>query len=94
MDDDKTQKAISRGARAKALLDNDLLSESFDKLEGNYLDAWKATSPLQTDVREKVWVAFQLVGKMREQLRTVVDGGKIAQAELNRAISLEKSKTR
>ena len=83
-DEDKTQLAISRGARAKALLGDDLYCESFYTLETEYLKAWRETGPKQMQERELLWQAIQVLGKVRDHLKVVVDNGKIAQAELDR----------
>jgi hypothetical protein len=83
-DEDKTQLAISRGARAKALLGDDLLTEAFTTLEAEYLKAWRATGVKQMEERERFWQAIQLLGLVRDHLGFVVGDGKIAQAELDR----------
>jgi hypothetical protein len=87
--EDKIQLAISRGARAKALLSDDLLSEAFTTLEAEYLKAWRATGVKQTEERERFWQAIQLLGLVRDQLSYVVGDGKIAQAELERLKTLK-----
>ena len=89
---DKTQAAINRGARAKALIEDELLNEALDNLKEQYIGAWSLTSPLQTDVRERLWQAVQVVGKVRDHLTVVLNDGKIAQAEVNRMVEAEKTK--
>jgi hypothetical protein len=89
MSEDKIQLAISRAARAKALLGDDLLSEAFTTLEAKYLDAWRATGVMQTGERERLWQAIHLLGLVRDQLSYVVGDGKIAQAELERLKTLK-----
>jgi hypothetical protein len=92
MEVDKTQLAISRAARAKALLDDDLLAGAFKTLEQSYIDAWRATAVVQSDARERLWQGVQIVGLVRDQLGHVVSNGKIAQAELDKLAALEKKK--
>jgi hypothetical protein len=41
MIEDNLQASISRGARAEALIKNELLQEAFKKLEDDYVAAWK-----------------------------------------------------
>ena len=41
MSEGKLNAAMSRGARAEALLRNELLQEAFQKLEDGYVAAWK-----------------------------------------------------
>jgi len=76
-------KAAERGARAQRLLDDDLLKEAFETLDRDYAKAWRETAARDTDARERLWQAVQIVGKVRDHLVTVVNGGKLAQRELN-----------
>lgn len=73
----------SRGARAEELLRSELVTEAFDQLETVYVEAWKSTKPLDTEARERLWQAYQIVGKVRSHLIGVAEDGKLAQAELN-----------
>jgi len=76
-------KAAERGARAARLLDDELLKEAFETLERDYIKAWRETAARDTDARERLWQAVQVVGKVRDHLVTVVNGGKLAQREMN-----------
>lgn len=82
MSDDKLQKAIGDGARAKALLDNEALAGAFEALQRDYTTAWLNTAARDTEGRERLWQAIQIVGLVRGHLSRVVTNGKIAQAEL------------
>ena len=75
-------KAAERGARAQRLLDDDLLVEAFETLDRDYTRAWRATAARDTDARERLWQAVQVVAKVRDNLIRVVNGGKLAQREL------------
>jgi len=74
---------VARGHRAQALLSDDLLNGAFDTLRAEYLKAWEATKYNDTDSRERLWQAIQIVGKVRSQLHAYVNDGTLAQAELN-----------
>jgi hypothetical protein len=91
-EDDKIQIAISRGARAKALIEDDLLRECLATMELTYIEKWRTTSVGQTEARERLWQAVNIVGLIRDHLRYVLDNGKIAQAELNKMVAEEKAK--
>src|SRR4051794_18310031 len=52
MSENKLHEPIPRGARAGALLKNDLLQEAFARLEQDYIDAWKISPARDTDGRE------------------------------------------
>jgi len=76
------EKAAARAARAEALLDDELLCESFDMLEKGYIAAWRATTVDDAAGREKLFLAINIVGKVRDHLAGVVANGKLARAEL------------
>ena len=81
-DENKLDQAVAKGARAEALLDNELLSEAFAGLENSYTSAWRATAIDDVAAREKLFLAINIVGKVRDHLTSVVTNGKLAQAEL------------
>lgn len=74
--------AAARAVRAEALLGDELLSESFDALEKSYIAAWRATTIDDAAGREKLFLAINIVGKVRDHLAGVVANGKLARAEL------------
>jgi hypothetical protein len=76
-------RAAERGARAQSLLGDELLNGSLRDLEEGYIKAWRETAARDTDARERLWQAVQVVGKVRDHLGSVVAGGKLAQRELN-----------
>jgi hypothetical protein len=83
MSDESTlERAAARAARAEALIDDELLSESFDALEKGYVAAWRATTVDDAVGREKLFLAINIVGKVRNHLVGVVANGKLARAEL------------
>lgn len=82
-DEVKLLQADIRAVRAQALLENELLTQCFEQLKADYLDQWKKTSVLQTDVREKYWLALRVVDVVQDHLHTIVANGKLARADLN-----------
>jgi hypothetical protein len=80
---DELAQDVARGHRAQALLSDDLLAGAFDTLRAEYLKAWEASRYNDTDGRERLWQAIQVLGKVRTQLISYVNDGKLAQAELN-----------
>jgi hypothetical protein len=81
-DESKLDQAVTRAVRAQALLDNDLLSEAFTGLEESYTTAWRSTAIDDVGAREKLFLAINIVGKVRDHLTAMVASGKLAQAEL------------
>ena len=86
MSDDKLQAAINKGAKAKALVDNEVLTEAFFKLENEYIKAWRNWHATDTDGRERLWTAVNVLGKVRDNLNRMISDGKIAQTQLEELI--------
>jgi hypothetical protein len=80
---DKLAAAIERGARARALLENELFRDAFKTLEDDYTAAWKTWPAADTAGRERLWQAVNVLGKVRDHLARVVADGKLAQRELS-----------
>ena len=84
MDEVKLGIAQHRGVRAAELLSNELLQNTFQELETTYLDAWKATKARDTDARERLWQAIQILGIVQENLKQHVRNGRLAADDLRR----------
>src|SRR5258708_18520330 len=81
-DENRLDQAAVKAARAQDLLDDELLSEAFRALEESYTSAWRATVIDDVPGREKLFLAINIVGKVRDHLIAIVANGKLAQAEL------------
>ena len=81
-DEADLDQAAAKALRAQDLLDNEILTEAFDILEKSYVTAWRATGIDDTTGREKLFLAINIVGKVRDHLGAVVANGKLAEAEL------------
>ena len=87
---DKLQAAITKAAQADALLRSETLQGAFKLLEADYIKAWAATEPAETEARENLWRAVQVLGDVRRHLHSAVSDGKIAQTELDRLAGLNR----
>ena len=88
MIDDKLETAIARGARAKELLGSETLKEVFAQIEADYIEGWRRTSARDTDARERLWLAVQVLGLVKDHLVIIANDGKLARAELDRLANL------
>lgn len=82
-DESAIEADIRRGNDATLLLANTALIEAFDKLRADYLTAWEASGARDTDARERLWQAYQIVGKVRTHLQHVASGGRLARKEID-----------
>lgn len=93
-DESALHKAAAKAVRAQNLLEHDLLVESFAALESAYTSAWRATTIDDVSGREKLFLAINIVGKVRDHLTAVVNNGKLAQAELKQLAETAERKKR
>lgn len=76
------QRAVNRAQEARTLLESSILTEAFKGLEDSYTAAWRATTIDDVSGREKLFLAINVVGKVRDHLTSVVSNGSIAEAEI------------
>lgn len=74
--------AAAKALLAQELLDNELLGEAFKTLEDSYASAWRSTTIDDARGREKLFLAINIVSKVRDHLNAAVANGRLAQAEL------------
>lgn len=72
----------AKGVRARELLDNPLMVESFAAVKAEYIEAWEKSPARDSEAREKLWVMVKLIDRVKAHLEQMVDNGKLADAEL------------
>ena len=75
-------RATTDAAHADRLLQDETLTDAFKGLEEAYTRAWRNTSIDDVAAREKLFLAINIVGKVRNHLTALVSNGKLAKAEL------------
>jgi len=81
-DENKLIRDSGQAIRARQLLEDEMLVDAFKTLEDAYTLAWRSTTIDDNSAREKLFLAVNIVGKVRRHLESVVTNGKLAQAEL------------
>ncbi len=77
---------LARRARAEELLSNELLQEAFAALEARYGEEWRTTQFRDTDARERLWQAVNVLRKVKDHLAKIVSDGRLAQREIDQLI--------
>lgn len=85
-DDLKLQQEVNKGHRAKLLLDDPILKEAFETLEAQLVKAWIATEAKAAIDRENAFRMIHAQRKVRDLLQTYLDNGKIADAQIKKAL--------
>jgi hypothetical protein len=71
-----------RGEQARRLLDDPLLKEAFQNVETALREAWAATADDATAERERLWLMLKLLGRVRGDLKEVLETGRLAERQL------------
>ena len=79
---DKLETQLRRGKRAQALLDDPLLKQAFEDLLETYKDQIFNTNFADDDQRKSLWMAYNMLDKIRGHLQTIMESGKLAQKAL------------
>ena len=75
---------MSRSSQAKQILQNELFKESFETLKKIYSEALlDRTSVNENEAREKLWIAYQVLGKVEQQFKEILETGKLAEKQLS-----------
>jgi len=82
IDEHKAIRDSARSMQARAILDNELIMEAFNTLERSYIEAWQSTRIEDQLGREKLFVAVNVLGKVKQHLQNVVASGKVAENDI------------
>lgn len=81
--EDKSRRDMERGARAAALLQNELLQEFFTRTEQELIAVWRNdTEAEDVQRREDAWRSLRLLDKLKKGLERSVVTGEFAAKEL------------
>ena len=64
-----------REERAKNLLSNDLINESFEVLREDLMARWNASGTAELEARESIWLAMRLLDKLYGHITSIVETG-------------------
>jgi len=92
MDEDRLSERLARANRASSLLQDELVQEAFTRLESEYVRFWRESKPHAVADREKIYVAINVVGKVREHFGRVMADGKQAQLQLQDLVRAQKQR--
>jgi hypothetical protein len=87
-EESKLRDEASRGLRAQALIDDELLREAFQMLRTRYTNEWAESPARDSEGREKLWLMLKLLSAVDAHLSEVLTTGKLA------ATQLEQERTR
>jgi hypothetical protein len=76
------EKQIREGKRAQVLLNDPLLKQAFEDLLETYKQEIFNTSFADDNKRRSLWMAYNMLDKIRGHLQSIMESGKLAQKDL------------
>ena len=83
MNEGKARDAVLRAEKAEALLRNELLTEAFDYLEQQFIQAWRSSGIGEAEDRERIYQLSQNLEALKGYVQTVISDGKMAQSQID-----------
>lgn len=74
---------VYNGARAREVLENTEFIAAFDAIEKEVIDTWTSSPARDAEGRERLWTYLHLLRKVRTQLMSTMETGKLAQLDIN-----------
>jgi hypothetical protein len=75
---------IRLGDAAANLLQDEVVNLVLNRMESEYLEAWRNTKRTETEDRERLFLAVQSVTQFREHLKIMADNGTFERVQLER----------
>lgn len=76
-------KEVSRGDKAKAVVENELFQEATKEIKDKVFRSWVNSDGGSIEDRERLWLTYKIVGKVEKYLNDIVRTGRMAQDALD-----------
>lgn len=84
----------ARGAKATALLEDPIFREAVETVQAHIFDDFAKTDPADTGALQRRRIELQALAEVVRQIKSVIDTGKIAAAEIQRESLAQRTKRR
>jgi hypothetical protein len=81
---------VYRGNRAREVLENECFEWAFESLKTEIIESWQKAPEQDPQGREKLWLSLKLLQKVRSNLQSRLETGKLARLELQHQANQEK----
>lgn len=73
---------IYNGDRAREVLENEQFQAAFSAIEQELIEQWTNSPARDADGREKLWSYLQMLRRVKSQLTTTLETGRLAKLEI------------
>lgn len=77
------EQRIHDGDRARDILDNPVFHWAFDEIEKDLTESWKSSPARDAEGREKIFLAIQMLTKLKATIQGALETGNLARMELD-----------
>ncbi len=77
------------GDRAREVLENEAFIAAFEATEKEVIEQWTSSPARDAEGREKLWQYLMLLRKVKANLQSTLETGKLAQLELQHQQKME-----
>ncbi len=77
------RRALERANRARAILEDELVAEIFDRMERRLVEAWAASGPSEMGIREESYRGLRALQDFRSEFERLLRDGKVAERDLH-----------
>ena len=85
------EKEVRDAERAKALLEDPILQEAFDKMEKEYISKWKTTETKDKEERDILWQLVWAIGELRTHLSVIMQRGEFHKDRLQKSLKRKRN---
>jgi hypothetical protein len=78
-----TRRSLEKAIRARAILEDELVSEIFDRMERCLVEAWAASGPSEMGAREESYRSLRALQNFRAEFERLISDGKVAERDLS-----------
>lgn len=83
------EQRIYNGDRAREVLENEAFLQAFTDIEQEVITQWTESPARDQEGREKLWTYLMLLKKLKAQITTTLETGKLAKLDLEHKKSLK-----
>lgn len=76
------EQEVIRGHEAERIMRSPLWDEAWALYENRLTSAWAQSGTVETDQRERIWLALQIAKKVRNHIESIMKTGQLAQKQV------------
>ena len=77
------RRSLERANRARAIMEDELVSEIFDRMERRLVESWAASGPAEASAREDSYRGLRALQNFRAEFERLLSDGKVAERDLS-----------